>query len=105
MTPVLALVIVAVAILWASQRSLIDRIARISSPLLVIAGREDRIVPMDDSVALYQAAPHSKRLLVLPGADHNDEELAAGPEVIRAVADFATKPPIAQNDPNASRVM
>ncbi|HUL74004.1 MAG TPA: alpha/beta hydrolase [Vicinamibacterales bacterium] len=66
----------------------IDRIARITSPLLVIAGEGDRIVPAADSAALYEAAPHPKRLVTIPGADHNDEELAAGPAVVRAIVDF-----------------
>jgi hypothetical protein len=66
----------------------IDRIARITSPLLVIVGEDDLVVPAADSAALYDAAPHPKRLVTIPGADHNDDELAAGPHVIRAVVDF-----------------
>jgi fermentation-respiration switch protein FrsA (DUF1100 family) len=68
--------------------SSIDRIARISSPLLVIAGEDDRIVPIDESRSLYEAAPQPKRLVVVPGADHNDEDLVHGPQVIRAVVDL-----------------
>jgi len=66
----------------------IARIARISSPLLVIVGEDDRIVPPADSAALYDAAPQPKRLVTIPGTDHNDDELAAGPRVIRAIVDF-----------------
>jgi len=66
----------------------IRRIAQISSPLLIIAGEDDRIVPVGDSLLLYEAAPQPKQLLVLPGADHNDEELASGSRVIRAIVDF-----------------
>ena len=66
----------------------ISRIAQISSPLLVIAGDDDQIVPVGDSHLLYEAAPEPKQLLVLPDADHNDEELVSGPRVIRAVVDF-----------------
>ena len=66
----------------------IDRISSIRSPLLVIAGDADRIVPLDQSVALYEAANDPKRLVVLKGADHNDDDLTAGPPVVEAVAAF-----------------
>ena len=65
-----------------------DRIATIRSPLLVIAGDADRIVPFEQSVALYDAAPHPKRLVVIDDADHNDDALAVGAPVADAVATF-----------------
>jgi fermentation-respiration switch protein FrsA (DUF1100 family) len=66
----------------------IDLISRIGCPLLVIAGRNDRIVPLDQSRRLFDAAPKPKRLVIVEGADHNDEALLAGPEVIGAVGEF-----------------
>ena len=61
----------------------IDQIRRIRVPLLVIAGGRDRIVPIENSRRLYDAAGAPKTLLVLPNADHNDVELLAGEEMIR----------------------
>ena len=66
----------------------IDRIQRIRAPLLVIAGGQDRIVPIDNSRRLYDAAAAPKTLLVLPGADHNDHALLAGDEMIGAIVRF-----------------
>jgi fermentation-respiration switch protein FrsA (DUF1100 family) len=66
----------------------IDRIARIGSPLLVIAGANDTIVPTSQSRRLFEAALEPKRLVIIEGADHNDEALAAGPQLIGAVLDF-----------------
>jgi fermentation-respiration switch protein FrsA (DUF1100 family) len=63
----------------------IDRIRRIRVPLLVIAGGHDRIVPIENSRRLYDAAIAPKTLLVLPDADHNDYELLAGDEMIEAI--------------------
>jgi fermentation-respiration switch protein FrsA (DUF1100 family) len=63
----------------------IDRISRITSPLLIVAGDADRIVPLGDTQELFEAAPQPKRLVVIPGADHNDEELCEGPALVRAV--------------------
>jgi fermentation-respiration switch protein FrsA (DUF1100 family) len=59
-----------------------DRVQRLSSPLLVIAGDRDTIVPAAQSRALADAAREPKRFVVVSGADHNDPELVAGPQVI-----------------------
>ena len=66
----------------------IDRIRRIHSPLLVIAGDSDRIVPTQQSRRLYEAASDPKTLIVVPGADHNDDELLVGNEVMLAIIRF-----------------
>ena len=66
----------------------IDRIRQIDTPLLVIAGDEDRIVPVEQSRRLYDAAPEPKELLIVAGADHNDLELLAGDEMIAAIRRF-----------------
>jgi fermentation-respiration switch protein FrsA (DUF1100 family) len=66
----------------------IDRIPAIRSPLLVIAGDADQIVPVEQSLAIHAAANEPKRLVILKDADHNDAELTAGPAVMQAVADF-----------------
>ena len=62
----------------------LERIAQIASPVLVIAGDRDRVVPLEQSRQLYAAASAPKRLVIISGADHNDEALVAGPEVIQA---------------------
>lgn len=70
------------------QYASVERIGAIRCPLLVIAGDADRIVPLDDTRMLFDAAMPPKRLVVIDGADHNDEALAMGPQVIRAVVEF-----------------
>lgn len=62
----------------------LERIAQVTSPVLVIAGDRDRVVPLEQSRQLYAAAAGLKRLVIIRGADHNDEALVAGPEVIEA---------------------
>jgi fermentation-respiration switch protein FrsA (DUF1100 family) len=66
----------------------LERIARIGCPLLVIAGASDTIVPTSQSRRLFEAALEPKRLVIVDGADHNDEALNAGPRVITAVTEF-----------------
>jgi fermentation-respiration switch protein FrsA (DUF1100 family) len=67
----------------------LERVASVSSPTLVIAGDRDSIIPVDQSKRLYEALGTEKRLVVIAGADHNDAALFDGPELMRAVLDFA----------------
>ncbi len=66
----------------------LERITRITSPLLVVAGEDDRTVPAAESATLFEAAPHPKKLVTIRAADHNDESLTNGPELVRAIVDF-----------------
>ncbi|MBI2219994.1 MAG: alpha/beta hydrolase [Acidobacteria bacterium] len=66
----------------------LDRISQVRCPVLVITAERDSIVPAKQSRRLYEAAQDPKRLLVVPGTDHNDDELVAGQRMIRAILDF-----------------
>ena len=69
--------------------SSIERMPRVTCPVLVIAARRDSIVPTPLSERLFAAAPAStKRLLIVDNVDHNDDELLAGPTVVNAIVDF-----------------
>ena len=68
--------------------STIDLIGRVRSPLLVIVGERDRIVPAEFSRRLYEAAREPKTILAMPEADHNDDELLAGEEMIESIIRF-----------------
>lgn len=63
----------------------LERIGRIRVPLLVIAGDQDRIVPMSQSRRVYDAANEPKTLLIVPRADHNDAALLAGSDMLAAI--------------------
>jgi fermentation-respiration switch protein FrsA (DUF1100 family) len=60
----------------------IGQIGEIAAPLLVIAGERDEIVPAAFSRRLYDAAARPIRYVIVPGADHNDPDLFAGPTVV-----------------------
>lgn len=57
----------------------IDKIAGIHMPLLVVHGLEDRYVPPRFSEQLFNAAHEPKRLLLVPGATHNNSISLGGP--------------------------
>lgn len=77
-----------VSLLLRDRYPSMDRISRIRSPLLVVAGGLDSIVPVDQSQRLYDVAPEPKTLLVIPDADHNDDALLAGREMIDTILGF-----------------
>ncbi len=66
----------------------IDTIRAIASPLLVIVGEIDRIVPAAQSRRLYEAATGPSHFLQFDGTGHNDYEFLAGKRFIRAIIDF-----------------
>lgn len=74
-------------LLW-DRYEAIDEVGALEVPTLVIAGERDRIVPVEQSKAIYEAAREPKRLVVIPGADHNDPELLAGERLIEEVVAF-----------------
>jgi len=70
----------------------LERITRVQSPLLVIAGERDRIVPAEYSRRLYDAATTAhKTFLSVPYADHNDDELFDGETMIEEIARFLSR--------------
>jgi fermentation-respiration switch protein FrsA (DUF1100 family) len=70
-----------------------ERIERVTVPLLIVAGDQDRIVPLAESRRLYARAHPPKQLVVLEGLDHNDPALAEGPRLMQAIADFLASLP------------
>ena len=68
----------------------LERVGSVSCPTLVIAGDRDSIIPIEHSRRLYDAITAEKRFVVIPGANHNDEAMFVGPELMQAVLDFVS---------------
>lgn len=62
------------------------RIAGLRSPLLVVHGEDDMIVPVEHGRALFDAAPGPKRLRVVRGVGHNDIVARAGTRIAEEIA-------------------
>ena len=69
----------------------IDRAPQIRCPVLVIAGTSDSIIPIDHTRRLYDAVVAPKAFVEL-AADHNDQALLDGEEMIQAIVRFVNKP-------------
>jgi len=66
----------------------LERAVSVSCPTLVIAGERDSIIPTEQSTRLHSAIAAEKRLVVIAGADHNDEALFDGPQLLQEVLEF-----------------
>ena len=71
-------------LIWDRFDSL-SRIGAVRCPTAVVAGDRDRVVPIDLSRRLFDAIQAPKTFVTVSGADHNDVELNAGPQVVDAV--------------------
>ncbi|HRR42749.1 MAG TPA: alpha/beta hydrolase [Syntrophales bacterium] len=70
----------------------IDKIRAFSGPTLIIHAEFDHILPFSEGQALYDASPAAdKRLLKIPGANHNDIIMKGFREYIDAVREYAEK--------------
>jgi hypothetical protein len=67
------------------------KIGEVRSPLLIIQGTEDTIVPPDMARQLYSAANEPKTLRPIPGAGHNDLLYAGGKAYREAWREFFGK--------------
>ena len=61
------------------------RIGSVRCPVAIVAGDRDRVVPIGFSRRLFDAAPQPKTFVTVPGADHNDADLAAGSAIVDAL--------------------
>ena len=52
--------------------SLVEKMGNIRAPVLVIHGTADWVVPINNGIELYQAAPHAVEPCWISGAGHND---------------------------------
>jgi hypothetical protein len=66
-----------------------DRARQVRSPVLVIAGTSDRIIPIDQTRRLYDAISAPKTFVEID-ADHNDAALLDGEQMIQAIVRFVS---------------
>ncbi len=76
-----------------------EKMSAIHSPVFVIHGSRDSLIPPSEGRALFEAAGPRKDLWIVPNADHNDVSWVAGAEYGRrlrewldAVTEDATSP-------------
>ncbi len=78
-------------LLLRSEFNAVDKLARLSIPVLITHSLEDDIVPYEMGRKLFEAARAHKRFIELSG-EHNDREYLTNSEYIAAVDTFLTDP-------------
>lgn len=53
----------------------IDKVPKVTSPVLVIHGTEDEVIDFSHGLAMYERCPRAVEPLWVEGAGHNDVEL------------------------------
>jgi hypothetical protein len=67
----------------------VDKIRKFDKPSLIIHAEFDHIIPYSDGQALYEACPSgNKKLLKIPGANHNDIFMRGFQQYLAAVKDI-----------------
>lgn len=70
---------------------LVEHLARVDVPVTVVLGTRDSIVPPEQSRSVADAAPRLRELVEVAGADHNDQALLDGGDLVDAVVDAADR--------------
>jgi uncharacterized protein len=58
--------------LLSTRYDVVEKVRKIKSPLLVLHGDRDEIVPFAQGRMVFDAAPHPKQFYTIKGAGHND---------------------------------
>ena len=66
----------------------ISKIGTVSSPILIVHGEKDEIVPMSQGRRLYDAAKSPKTFYEVSGATHNETSARGGEPYFAALAEF-----------------
>lgn len=66
----------------------VNKVAHIGSPLLVVHGSDDRLIPAELGRRLYDAAREPKRWVLVEGGTHHNTQALAMAEYRRALRDF-----------------
>jgi fermentation-respiration switch protein FrsA (DUF1100 family) len=65
------------------------RIRSIRLPVLIIHGERDSLIPLSEATTLYgEIGSREKRLVIIPGADHNDIMLLGMEQYFSAIKEF-----------------
>lgn len=74
----------------------VRKVARIGSPLLVVHGSEDQLIPASLGRKLYEAAQEPKRFVLVKGGSHHNTNSLGQAQYREAIAElFHLRPPTA----------
>lgn len=66
-----------------------SKIAQVQLPTLIIHAENDNLIPLEQAKELYEnVSTGNKRLLIIPGADHNDLLMCGMQDYFRSIQEF-----------------
>jgi fermentation-respiration switch protein FrsA (DUF1100 family) len=66
----------------------LGKIAQVKTPVFIIHGTDDEIIPVEMGRQVFAAAGEPKELYIIPGAHHNDTYLVGGREYFSRLKEF-----------------
>ena len=78
--------------LLSTKFDVIDKVARITAPLLVLHGDHDEIIPFEHGQKVFAAAHEPKQFYPIAGAGHNDTFVAGGNSYYDRLRSFIENP-------------
>jgi uncharacterized protein len=76
------------AALLRTRYDIVGKVRKIKTPLLVLHGERDEIVPFEHGKRVFEAAPQPKAFHIISGASHNDTFVLGGKEYFQTLANF-----------------
>lgn len=71
------------------EATIVSRVHTVAMPVLIIHGERDSLIPAAEAVWLHETlGSRLKRLVIIPGADHNDIMFVGGQQYFSAIKDF-----------------
>jgi fermentation-respiration switch protein FrsA (DUF1100 family) len=77
--------------LLSAEFNLVERLRRISVPVLVVHGDRDEVVPIQLGQQVFEAAREPKSFYLVPGADHNDLYVVGGRPYFQRIKRFVVE--------------
>ncbi|MFA9564028.1 MAG: alpha/beta hydrolase [Acidimicrobiales bacterium] len=71
-----------------TRHRVLDRVAQLGRPLLVLHGPDDEVVPFEHALRIYEAADEPKRLVSLTGADHLLSDRTVADQALAAIVEW-----------------
>ena len=70
----------------------LEKMKKVTQPVLIIHGEADEIIPVSDGLDLYRTARNeAKEILIVPGAGHNTLMLLGLEDYLEAIGSFVEK--------------
>ncbi|OCT97494.1 hypothetical protein XELAEV_18009721mg [Xenopus laevis] len=80
---------------WHALRTSIEKVSKITSPVLIMHGTEDEVIDFSHGLALYERCPKTVEPLWVEGAGHNDIEQYS--QYLERLKRFITQELVSQN--------